>query len=113
MDLYIYSLIDPFSKMVMYIGCTKNLDTRLYGHIAESKDYKNGVTTDKDMWIKHLLSCGRKPVLDVIGKCSNVDSVFCEQYWIAYYRCINPNLLNKSIGGNKHNLKTIKPLQPC
>lgn len=63
MIVKIYTLIDPITCKIRYIGRTKNsLNTRLIGHISKSKNNK----THKDCWINSLLKQGTIPKIKLI-----------------------------------------------
>jgi len=63
MIVKIYTLIDPITCKIRYIGRTKNsLNTRLIGHISKSKNNK----TNKDCWISSLLKQGLIPKIKLI-----------------------------------------------
>ena len=58
----IYTLKDPDSHQVRYVGASQNAKTRFKMHI---KDAQKGRTT-KQIWIKTLLSRGKLPILEII-----------------------------------------------
>jgi len=92
----IYSLVDPITKEVMYIGRTKaRLSARMSSHYYCSRHFSN----PRDIWISNLKTIGLKPIISVI---EDVDESIWrerEKYWITFYRNINPNLTNLAEGG--------------
>ena len=93
---YIYTLTDPNTSEVRYVGKTNNLRRRMYLHIAETKTSK----THKANWIKSLIDKNQKPVMDVLEICNEDDWVFLESYWISQFRCWGFNLCNLTNGGD-------------
>lgn len=89
----IYSLVDPFTDKVMYVGITSNcLNRRLYEHIRAAK--KNKPKTHKSNWINSLILSGKKPKINLLEACED-NHKQREQYWIDKY----DNLLNTNKAG--------------
>ena len=59
---FIYSLIDPRTNEVKYIGRSKDPKNRLFTHINESRTR----SSSKDLWIKELMQEGYVPELFVV-----------------------------------------------
>lgn len=94
----IYTLIDPITNEVRYVGKTTNLSKRLNRHINESK---KSTTSHKKAWIKGLLKNGLKPKLEVIDEIlENDDWKFWEIYWIEQLRAWGFKLTNETEGGD-------------
>ena len=62
---YIYSLSDPNTGDVKYIGATNDVNSRFNIHIYDSKTN----VTYKDRWISSLIKEGLKPILTVLDEC--------------------------------------------
>lgn len=92
----IYTLTDPITNEVRYVGKSQNPKKRLYEHIGESKRKCN---TEKHFWINYLLSKGYKPVIDVVEECDNSEAEFFEIFYISLFKSWGFNLTNKTIGG--------------
>ncbi len=97
MKVYIYSLNDPDSLQIRYIGKTTNLKKRLSSHIQEAKR-SNGRRYVLN-WIKNLLNNNKKPAITIIEECTEDDWQEREKYWIDFYRKTIPNLCNNADGG--------------
>lgn len=94
---FIYSLSDPNTNEIKYIGKTNNLKYRLWSHIHEAKhDFRN---QHKCNWIKTLLTEGKKPVIAIVEEVSIDNWQACEIYWISQYTAWGFNLVNKTKGG--------------
>ena len=93
----IYSLSDPKTGEIRYIGKTYNhLRKRLYAHINECKgDNKS----HKISWIKSLLSNNEIPVISTIDIVPTNEWEFWEKYWIDQFRQWGFNLTNIAPGG--------------
>jgi group I intron endonuclease len=92
--VYIYTISDPRTKEVVYVGKTKDFSERVRKHRTEN----NG--TKKSKWMKGLRIKGLEPVFEIIEECSDSTWEARERYWISFYRSlIGPNLLNQLEGG--------------
>ena len=94
---YIYSLSDPITHEIRYIGKTNNIVKRLYGHLTKSNLVKY---THKNNWIKQLLLYGSKPIIEIIDKVPNSEWIFWEIYWISQFKVWGFNLTNLTDGGD-------------
>lgn len=96
----IYTLSDPFTGRVRYVGRTVNpLERRLKEHIrcatkGKLKDKK------KEIWIKSLVEKGSTPVIKLIQE-SDLDNFQAdEKRWVKHYRDEYHDLLNIKEGGD-------------
>lgn len=94
---FIYTLIDPTTNEIRYVGKANNPEKRLEAHIYGSQVDSN---PHKYHWIKKLRRAGLKPILHVIEICADSEWKQREKYWIAKYRKSNHKLLNISKGGD-------------
>jgi DNA-binding CsgD family transcriptional regulator len=90
MRKYIYCLKD--CNKVFYVGQTKDVKKRLNSHLSGARLLKN----DKDAKIKGILQEGRKPVLEILEECSDLNANKRETFWILEYKQ-SGNLLNSVI----------------
>ena len=97
---YIYTLTDPLTNDIHYVGKTSRPAIRLQEHIKKAKYSK----THKNNWINSLGKLGVKPVLDIIDIVSNSDCGFWEQYWMDLIKTWGFNLTNVASGGIGGNL---------
>ncbi len=95
----IYSLADPYTGEIRYVGYTsQTLRKRLRGHIHHAKAYGRGAVR---LWIMQLLADGLEPTIAPLEIGDGPRNWMpAERKWIAYYRGIPGNrLLNQSNGG--------------
>lgn len=92
MKFVIYTLSDPRTNIVKYVGCTSNLKKRMWGHRASK--YKNNVS----IWVKELSYCGVRPYVDVIDIIDQKDVVEKEKFYIWQFSQ-KFELLNMNAGG--------------
>jgi hypothetical protein len=94
---FIYSLSDPNTGKVRYIGKANNLKYRLWAHIHEGKhDLRN---QHKCNWIKTLLKEEKQPIIDIVEEVPIESWKEAEIYWIAQFKAWGFDLLNKTKGG--------------
>lgn len=93
----IYSLSDPKTGVVKYIGKTsKTLTERMRSHIKDAKRKNNKRTA----WIKSILKLGLNPIIEVIDEVPVEDWQFWEIYWIEQFKAWGFKLKNGTIGGD-------------
>lgn len=97
--VYIYSLSDPESEEIRYVGKTVDPFNRFWGHIHEAKNNIKGKNEDKAKWIKSLLEKGIRPKLDILEEVLTEVWEEKEKEWINKYEREGNNLLNKTKGG--------------
>lgn len=110
MKTFIYTLIDPFTNEIRYVGKSNNPKKRLYDHLSLCYT----THTHKNNWIKSLLEKNTKPILDIIDEVSIDEWEFWEKYWIKKFKDDGENLTNYSKGGNgisKHGYNTIEKMK--
>lgn len=90
----IYSLSDPLSKQVRYIGKADNVKKRLTVHLTDTD--KNHRTN----WIKSLKKVGLKPEVDIIDIVSYNEWQFWERHYISLYKSWGFKLVNGTEGGD-------------
>lgn len=100
---YIYTLSNPLTKEVRYVGKSDNPAVRLREHIRKAK-YSH---THKNHWILSLKENGCLPTIDIIDVVQKKDCGFWEQYWIDTFKCWGFNLTNVASGGVGGNLGNV------
>lgn len=95
--VFIYSLSDPETLEVRYIGKANDIKYRYWSHLHEAKnDLRN---QHKCNWIKKLLSQDKLPLIEIVEEVSIDDWQESEKYWIAQFKAWGYNLINKTEGG--------------
>jgi len=94
--IFIYTLADPRTGEVRYVGKTIDTYYRLARHIS---DAKRSTRRHKDAWLKGIVNIGLSPVLEVLDECTDEDWKLVEQYWISQFKSWGFKLLNETLGG--------------
>lgn len=98
---YIYTLSDPRTNRVRYVGCTvMPPEARLFGHICEANIW-HAPNREKKDWILALKALGMMPVLDVVETVQGDTHRAREKFWIGFYRKCNAELFNQRHNGYK------------
>ena len=95
----IYSLVDPETNEIRYIGKTKTgLERRLYMHCYIAS--KVGKKNHREAWIASLLRRGLKPIIEELDNTNVFDDwIFLEKFWIAQCKAWGFRLTNSTNGG--------------
>lgn len=103
-EVYIYTLSDPDSGEVRYVGKANNINKRLATHISDSRKSNRPVCN----WVAKLVRNGKAPVITTIAICSHESWQEEERKQIALFRSTHSNLLNLADGGDQpgFNLET-------
>jgi hypothetical protein len=96
MKILIYTLSDPNTKEVRYVGKTQvGLKTRLKGHVKEAKKLK----LYSSKWINSLLVQNKHPIIELLDIVNENDWCFWEEYWISQFKSWGFKLTNLHRGG--------------
>lgn len=99
MKYKIYTLNDPDTKEVRYVGKTsQSLKRRLAQHIRETYKVRNYKTN----WIKQILFKGKLPEIKLLDETNN-NWQELEIYWIAQMKYWGFKLTNMTDGGDGNN----------
>lgn len=97
MKVYIYTLSDPITNRVCYVGKTQvNVKVRFSQHKYNSK--KSGRLNKLNSWIKSLLVKKMTPIIDIIDTVYENDWQESEKYYIKLYSQLYV-LKNETEGG--------------
>jgi hypothetical protein len=94
MNIYIYSLKDPVTNEIRYIGQTNDLKRRLNKHITNANLLSDSRHISN--WIRSLTM---SPIMDIVEVCDYSIRNNREKYWINYYKSQGYDLCNSSNGG--------------
>lgn len=93
---YIYTLSDPRTNEIRYVGKTNNPAQRLKAHMNNCRDKG----THKRNWIQSLRCLGLKPILEIIDEVPIESWQFWEQWWYQILKGWGFRLVNSTIGGD-------------
>src|ERR1044072_2158681 len=91
----IYTLSDPRTNQIRYVGVTFRGRVRLNEHLSHAM---TGGNTYRDRWIRSLIMAGVRPLYAVIEEGQGEGWQEAERQWIAFYR-LTINLVNRTDGG--------------
>lgn len=97
MTVYIYTLSDPETHEVRYVGKTVDLKSRFSSHLRDQR--KN---IHKTNWIMGLSKRGVDPIIEELERIENSndsDWQEIERFWIVYLRFLGCRLCNLDNGG--------------
>lgn len=98
MKTIIYTLADPITNQIRYIGKTKRtMHSRLTQHVQES--IRKDMITYKNNWIWGLIQKGLLPIIEELDTTSD-DWQSLEKYWIAQIKTWGFKLTNMTDGGD-------------
>jgi len=92
----IYTLTDPRTNEVRYVGKANNLTQRYRAHLNRARKHQ----THKKNWLKQLKKEGLKPIIEIIDVVPVDDWRYWERYWITQMRQWGFNLVNHTDGGD-------------
>ena len=96
MPVTIYTLEDPTTKVVRYIGKTEeSLSKRLTKHVYDSKRK----ISHRNNWISSLVKQGLRPTITLLEEVTSERWQLEEKYWIAQFRAWGFDLVNGTDGG--------------
>jgi len=94
----IYTLLEPDTKEVRYVGKAVDLYTRIRNHYKPSRLINK---THKNNWINKLLNNGKYFIVLVVEECESEESLNeAEIKWIKYYKDLGCDLTNGTSGGD-------------
>jgi hypothetical protein len=79
---HIYALIDPRTLRVRYVGRTKNVARRMYGHQSDASRGKGG-NAQLAEWLRCLASARKNPIVCILESREGKESILAEMEWIA------------------------------
>jgi hypothetical protein len=95
MTTYIYTLSDPRTKEVRYVGKTVNPKQRRHNHSNVARDKG----THKRNWINQLKQNNLCPIFEIIDEVEE-NWKFWEKYWIQQFKAWGFSLTNATLGGD-------------
>ena len=95
--VFIYSLKDPITYQIKYIGKTIDINRRYKEHIQTHRNRKS----KKNSWIINLIKNGLEPIMEILEECNLDNWEEREIFWISYYKELGFNLKNTQNGGGR------------
>src|ERR1035437_1383383 len=100
---YVYTLSEPDTGSIRYVGISKQPFVRLVQHCKKctySKPNSVGKFSRIKNWVKSLLSKDLKPEMKIIAITDSRNKLYdLERYYISYYRDKGCDLVNCTVGG--------------
>lgn len=94
MIVRIYTLSDPLTGEIRYIGKTKHpLNIRCSQHTYDK------AVNHRTNWIKSLSRIGTSPKIELLDISSDTEASEIERYWIAQFKAWGFDLVNQTSGG--------------
>jgi hypothetical protein len=110
MKTYIYTLENPETNEIRYVGKTTNIKRRYYQHTSK-KVCKKLSNKHLGNWLLSILNKDLKPLLNIIEECEN-NWAQSEIYWIEQFKHWGFSLINYTKGGegfsHKHSEESKK-----
>lgn len=97
---FIYTLSDPKTGLVRYIGKTNNIKNRLKRHLNNNS---LSTTTKKNNWIISLLRNNLIPIIGVLDEINSEEIDFYEKFYISLFKSWGFDLLNSTDGGDGYD----------
>ena len=97
---FIYTLSDPNTGLVRYIGKTNNIKKRLSSHLSNNH---LSSTTKKNNWIISLLRDNLIPIIEVLDEINSEEIDFYEKFYISLFKSWGFELLNGTDGGDGYD----------
>lgn len=94
--IYIYTLRDPRTHQIRYIGRTVNPRQRFSVHSSPSSRRK---MFHRAEWLRSLHRAGVKPQMEVVSTANEQNWAYLERFHIALYRLLGCDLVNTVDGG--------------
>lgn len=95
--VFIYTLSDPNTNRIRYVGRTYRPQRRLQEHIWLAANKKHN--PHKSRWINNLFDNRQIPVFEIIDEASEREWANLEILYVRAFKIFGAELLNASIGG--------------
>lgn len=93
---FIYTLSDPVTYQVRYVGKSNNPLSRYRSHYYKCENESQ----HKRNWINSIKKSGLKPILDIVDEIPISEWKFWETYWIQQFKVWGFKLTNSTLGGD-------------
>jgi|ERR1035437_98977 group I intron endonuclease len=94
-NISIYTLSDPDTNLVRYVGVSENVDRRFKEHMTEKRH-----NTYRLNWINKLKRSNKEPIMEIIEDNLTMNAAFeLEIHYIKLFKSLGAKLTNLTIGG--------------
>ncbi|SRR6266550_228766 len=93
---FIYTLADPVTRMVRYVGKSDNPHSRLDMHISDARTKGHYCAN----WIRSLLQKNLRPIIEIVDEVIRSEWQAAEAAYIIFYRDEGNDLVNWTPGGD-------------
>jgi hypothetical protein len=97
---FIYTLSDPDTGLVRYIGKTNDIKKRFSKHLSNNS---LSASTKKNNWIISLLKNNQIPVIEILDEVDSSNIDFYEIFYISLFKSWGFQLLNDTNGGDGYD----------
>lgn len=97
---FIYTLSDPNTGLVRYIGKTNDIKMRIRRHLSNNS---LSSSTKKNNWIISLLRNNQIPIIEMLDEVNSEDIDFYEKFYISLFISWGFDLLNGTEGGDGYD----------
>ena len=87
---YIYTISDPTTNAIRYVGQTVNIRNRINKHLSVSKNKSNHC----QCWVNKLIINNITPIFEIIDECEVEKLDFYEQFYISLIKSWGFDLTN-------------------
>lgn len=101
----IYTISDPITKCIVYVGMSRDFKSRKSAHL-----YSFGSNNPIAKYIYNLKIIGVRPIIEIIDECHSENALYFEQYWIQQILAWGFSLLNVNIC--RHNTTFERKIKP-
>ena len=95
---YIYTISDPETNIIKYVGKTNNIKRRYKRHLCRFSLLNEN--TLKSKWILSLIDKGIEPIFEILDSGDDLIINDLESYWISQLKSWGFTLLNMTNGGD-------------
>lgn len=97
-DNIVYTITDPITNEVRYVGKTMQGEQRFRDHLKKSSLKHN---SHKNQWLKTILVQNLKPIFSVVEAFTDPNDLYeAEKRWVKHYKDLGCNLTNLTEGGD-------------
>lgn len=97
--IYIYTLRDPVTNEIRYVGKTNNIKTRMVKHKRDALDENCKTSIYKNRWLRIIYTQQLEPIVEIVYQATLDDWDDWEKYFISKLKHEGCKLTNRTQGG--------------